>query len=336
MTIKARKFVLRNRPQGLPKTSDFELVEEEISENLEDGEILCKAEWLSVDPYMRLVANNLQLGEMMPGVQVARVIKSRSPEYEEGSKVVGLFGWRDTTKCNPSLHTEIEYLYPLPDMKSLPESYAIGSVGRVGNTAYFGLLDVGCPQPGETVVVSAAAGAVGSLVGQIAKLKGCKVVGFAGSDEKVDFLLNDLGFENAFNYKTVNVPDALVKAAPKGVDVYFDNVGGEFAFHVTQKMNQGGRIALCGAISSYNRDASQPAMIPFDYTKMIYNNIKLEGLHVLRWKHRWFEGINQIRDWILEGKIVVRETVTEGFENMPEAFIRLLKGSNIGKEVVKC
>jgi len=335
--MKSRKFVLCRRPQGLPKVSDFQLVEEEVSEILQDGEILCSAEYLSVDPYMRGVANSIGIGETMPGVQVARVLKSKCATFPQGSKVVGLFGWRDITLWRPDDHPEIEYLYPLPDMKGLPESYAIGSVGRPGNTAYFGLLEVGEPKPGETVVVSAAAGAVGSLVGQIAKIKGCKVIGFAGSEEKVEFLRSDLGFDYAFNYKTQSISERLNECAPEGVDVYFDNVGGEFAFHVLQKMRPKGRIALCGAISTYNReDTKEPVKISFDYTKMIYNNIKMEGLHVLRWRSRWFEGINQIRDWILEGKLKVRESVTEGFENMPQAFISMLKGGNIGKEVVKC
>ena len=256
--MQARKIVITQRFQGAPKLSDFKIVEETLPP-LQDGEILCKAEWLTVDPYMRAGADRLKPGEQMMGGQVARVLKSRSAEFPEGSQVVGNFGWRDLTitKVLPKEQMSIMTFHAMPDMKGLPDSYALGCLGMPGNTAYFGLSKICQPKAGETLVVSAAAGAVGSLVGQIGKIYGLKVIGYAGSDDKVEWL-KSLGFDHAYNYKTEDLPKTLKESAPQGVDCYFDNVGGEFAFHVTRAMNPFGRISLCGAISVYNKDASKP------------------------------------------------------------------------------
>ncbi|CAL8110122.1 unnamed protein product [Orchesella dallaii] len=334
--MKTRKIVLSNRFNGLPKPEDFAIKEEELPDVLKDGEILCQAEWISVDPYMRMRASTLNLGDAMIGMQVARVLKSRCPEYPEGSQVVANFGWVERTIFKPERDHGVETIYKMPEMKGLPDSYALGTVGRPGNTAYFGCLRVCKPKEKDTIVVSAAAGAVGSLVGQIAKIQGCTVLGFAGSDNKVKWLQEKLKFDHAFNYKTANLPDVLAQYASNGVDAYFDNVGGEFTYHVMKHMKPFGRVALCGAISTYNStDSSKPALVPFDYGSMIYKNITMEGLHVLRWRDEWYTGINQLRDWILEGKIIVEETITEGFQNTPEAFINMLKGENVGKAVVK-
>jgi prostaglandin reductase 1 len=331
----ARKFVLKRPFEGLPKISDFELVEEKLSDQLNDGEILAKAEWLTVDPYMRLFATP---GQTMIGGQVARVLKSRNPEYPEGTQIYGNFGWRTLTIYKPVPNGPRNYqtMYKLPDMKGLPASYALGVVGMPGNTGYFGLLEICQPKAGETLVVTAAAGAVGSLVGQIGKIKGCRVIGFAGSDDKVQWL-KQLGFDVAVNYKKVSDLDAVFKEhAPNGIDCYFDNVGNEYTYHVMRNMNEGGRIAACGSISSYNSsDPSGIPMVPFDYPSLRMRGVRLEGFHVLKWDKRWFEGLNQIRDWIVEGKIKVQETVTEGFENMPQAFIDVLEGRNTGKAVIK-
>jgi prostaglandin reductase 1 len=299
----ARKFTLIKHFEGAPKLTDFKLVEENLRE-LNDGEILCKAEFLSVDPYMRGASTRMNLGDTMPGVQVSRVLKSRNPEFLEGEQVVAHFGWRDLTINKPAPNSgsnpDVGALYKIPDMKGLPDSYALGSVGRPGNTGYFGFLRVCEPKPGNTVVVSAAAGAVGSLVAQIAKIQGCKVIAFAGTEDKINWLKNVLKIENVFNYKTVDMSKILKEVAPEGVDCYFDNVGGEFSYHVMRSMNKFGRIALCGAISSYNRDSTTLPSVPIDYTNFIYNELRMEGIHVLRWRNEWFEGINQLRDWILE------------------------------------
>lgn len=255
--MQARKIVMKQHFQGAPKLSDFEIVEETLPA-LQDNEILCKAEWFTVDPYMRPASMRMKAGDQMPGGQVARVIKSRSAEFPEGSKVVGNFGWRDVTiaKVPPKEARNVQYFYEMPEMKGLPDSYALGCMGMPGNTAYFGLIRICDPKAGETLVVSAAAGAVGSLVGQIGKILGMNVLGYAGTDDKVQWL-KTLGFDQAANYKTENVPGSLKQYATKGVDCYFDNVGGQFAFHVHQAMNPMGRVSLCGAISQYNADPTK-------------------------------------------------------------------------------
>jgi prostaglandin reductase 1 len=332
----ARKIVIAKRFQGAPKPTDFEIVEEALPETIQDGEILCKAEYLTVDPYMRGAANSVPLGSSLPGSQVARVVKSRNSEFPEGTQVVGNFGWRDLTiyKPQPGANDPTS-IYRMPDMKGLPDSYALGCVGMPGNTAYFGFLRLCEPKAGDTVVVSAAAGAVGSLVGQIAKIKGCKVLGFAGEEHKLNWMKNDLGFDHVFNYKTVDLHKTFQEFAPQGIDSYFDNVGGEFTYHVMRNMNFMGRISLCGAISVYNKDPAKLPLVPLDYMSLIYKQIRMEGFMVMRWKSEWFDGLNQMRDWILEGKLNVQETVKKGFENMPQAFIELLEGKNVGKMIVK-
>ncbi|ODM99748.1 Prostaglandin reductase 1 [Orchesella cincta] len=333
--MQARKIVITQHFQGAPKLSDFKLVEETLPA-LQDGEILCKAEWLTVDPYMRAASARLQAGDQMPGAQVAKVLKSRCADFPEGSQVVGNFGWRDltVTKVPPKEKRGFDSLHAMPEMKGLPDSYALGCLGMPGNTAYFGLTRICEPKAGQTLVVSSAAGAVGSLVGQIGKIYNCQVIGYAGTDDKIQWL-KSLGFDHAVNYKTTELPKTLKQYAPQGVDCYFDNVGGEFAFHVTRAMNPFGRIALCGAISSYNNDPRKPNLVPVDYVSMIYKNIRQEGFVVTRFAKDWFAGINQMRDWILEGKLKIEETKTIGFENMPQAFIELLEGKNTGKVVIQ-
>jgi len=282
----------------------------------------------------------MEIGDQMPGGQVARVVKSRCPEFPEGSQVVGYFGWRDLTvyKVDPKGPRSYTTIHKMPTMKGLPDSYALGCMGMPGNTAYFGLLDICHPKAGETLVVSAAAGAVGSLVGQIGKVKGCKVVGFAGSEDKLTWMKKDLGFDHAINYKTCGDLDAVFKqVCPEGIDCYFDNVGGEFIYHVVHNMKDFGRISQCGSVASYNKEQDPNSLImePFDYPNFRVRQIKLEGFNVKRWENRWFEGIHQIRDWILEDKLRIQETVADGFEKMPQAFIDLLDGKNIGKQIIK-
>jgi len=338
----AKKFVLASKVVGAPKLTDFILSEEALPTKLKDGEILAKAEWLSVDPYMRVRSmNTMPVGDQMPGSQVARVLKSRCPEFPEGCRVVGYFGWRDLTvyKVDPNGPRGYTTIYELPEMKGLPDSYALGCMGMPGNTALFGFLEICQPKADETVVVSAAGGAVGSLVGQIAKIKHCKVVGVAGTEDKLAWMKNELGFDHVINYKTCEDLDAVFKkVCPEGIDCYFDNVGGEFVYHVVHNMNDFGRISQCGSVSSYNKilDPNSLIMEPFDYPQFRTRQIKLEGFNVSgRWPNQWFDGIEQMRDWILEGKIKIRETITDGFEEMPQAFIDLLNGKNIGKQIIK-
>ncbi|XP_046982359.1 prostaglandin reductase 1-like [Schistocerca americana] len=330
---KARKFVIASLFKGEPKVDDFSIEKEELP-SLKNGQILCEAEYISVDPYQRAYTQRHKVGATMIGSQVARIVESRSPEYPVGRHVVASLGWRDQTVISVA-PTDDDTLPPVlvPDLGDLPLSLALGVLGMPGATAYFGLLDICDPKPGEVVVVSGAAGAVGSIVGQIARIKGCKVIGIAGSDIKVKWLKEELGFDHAFNYKTVNVEKALKEAAPNGVDVYFDNVGGEQSSAVIANMRHRGRISVCGCISTYN--ATKVAMAPVVQMHMVGKELKMEGFIVTRWLGQWDKAFKEMAQWIKEGKLKYRETVTEGFENTPEAFIGMLRGENLGKAVVK-
>jgi len=328
--MKARKYILKNRFDGFPKVSDIELVEETLPAELNDGEILARAICLSVDPYMRGLSDRLmKLGDVMVGRQIALVLESKNPKFPKGSKVFADIGWRDAAIFNPDkisgFGTSI-----LPDLKGLPESVGLGVLGMPGMTAYFGFLRVCQPKEGETVVVNAAGGAVGSLVCQIAQIKGCKVLAFAGTDDKVKWLKEDLGIKFAFNYKEVHLDSILKKYAVEGVDCYFDNVGGEFSFTVVKNMNQFGRISQCGAISVYNE---KEVKIPFDYATLIYKSIRMEGFLVTNWVKEYPEGIAQMSQWIQEGKLKFRET-RYSFEDMPRAFMELFEGKNTGKAII--
>ncbi|CAG9856262.1 unnamed protein product [Phyllotreta striolata] len=333
--VKAKKFVLRKIFDGFPKKEDMSLEVEELPP-LKDGEFLAEAAYLSVDPYMRAYVKPetwVFSEEAFIGGQVAKIIESKNPKFPVGKYVVGSFGWRTHTISNGNATLVSTPTILLPDIGDLPVSVALGVLGMPGNTAYFGLLELCQPKPGETVVVSGAAGAVGSLVGQIAKIKGCTVIGIAGSDEKGKWLTGELGFDHFINYKTDDVQSKLKKLAPKGVDCYFDNVGGELSSIVIYQMNKFGRISVCGSIANYNdTKRSQASVIQ---PPVVSQQLKMEGFIVTRWINRWMEGINQNMQWIKEGKLKYEETVTEGFENMFEAFTDMLKGKNVGKAVVK-
>ncbi|XP_049873136.1 prostaglandin reductase 1-like [Pectinophora gossypiella] len=331
--IKSRKYVLTKYFQGEPKKSDFQLVEEEIPE-LKDGEILTEAEYLSVDPYMRAYMIGYKLPTDMIGGQVAKIIASRNNEYPVGKYVCGSFGWRTHTVINPVQRTTgLLPLTLLPDISPYPISIALGILGMPGNTAYFGLKEICQPKPGETIVITGAAGAVGSHVGQIGKLMGCRVVGFAGTDEKCKYLEQELGFDRAFNYKTVDIKSALKEGAPKRVDCYFDNVGGEISSTIINYMNKYGRVAVCGSISSYN-DAKLPKVTILQ-PAVVLKELKMEGFLVNRWTDRWDEGINANLIWLREGKLKYQEKIYYGFDNMVEALVGILRGENTGKAVVK-
>lgn len=212
---------------------------------------------------------------------------------------------------------------------------ALGQLGSTGNTAYFGFLDVCQPKAGEVVVVSGAGGAVGNVVGQIAKIKRCKVIGITGSDEKCAWLTNELGFDHAVNYKTDSVSDKLKEFAPDGVDCYFDNVGGEISANVLDQMRLYGRVSVCGTISTYNVPMSEWPKVPMLQPIILLKRLTIKGFHVSSYYDKWFDGINQMKQWTEEGKIKYHETVTDGFENMPQAFIDMLQGKNTGKAIVK-
>lgn len=256
---------------------------------------------------------------------------TKNDKFPKGTITFGNLGWRTHTIVNPSKLQPSDF-YALPDFDGLPISLGTGILGMPGNTAYFGFLELCTPKEGETVVVTAAAGAVGSLVGQIAKIKGCRVIGFAGSDDKCKWLEDELGFDKAINYKTADIAKALKEAAPKGVDCYFDNVGGELSATILTQMNLFGRISVCGAISGYNDKEFQ---VPAPQKYFVFQQLKQEGFIVTRWADRWMEGITAVAKWIQSGKVKYHETITLGFENMPKAFIDMLRGKNTGKAVVK-
>ncbi|XP_023026130.2 prostaglandin reductase 1 isoform X2 [Leptinotarsa decemlineata] len=333
-TLTAKAFIFQKQFDGFPKESDLNLIEETLP-GLKDGQFLAEAQFLSVDPYMRAYAPRVKTGKTFMGSQVAKIIDSKNPNFPEGKYVVGEFGWRThTVSSGKILPNGFPGAWLIPDnLGNLPKSLALGILGMPGNTANFGLLNVCQPKPGETVIVTGAAGAVGSLVGQIAKIKGCRAIGVAGSDEKGEWLVNDLGFDHFINYKTDDVRKKIEEYAPNGIDCYFDNVGGEISTTIMLYMNTFGRVAVCGAISGYNESKIPKAsLVQYPLT---FNQLKMEGFIVHRWLDQWFEGIEQNRKWIEEGKLKYRETVTEGFENMFHAFADMLRGGNVGKAIVK-
>ncbi|CAH1154447.1 unnamed protein product, partial [Phaedon cochleariae] len=327
--VSSKVFIFQNQFDGFPKETDVKLVKEDLPA-LKDGEFLTEAVYLSVDPYMRAYAPRVKTGKTFMGSQVAKIIESKNSKFPEGKHVVGEFGWRThTISTGKQLPNGFPGAWLIPDIGKLPLSLALGVLGMPGNTAYFGFTELCQPKPDETVIVTGAAGAVGSLVGQIAKIKGCKVIGVAGSEEKGKWLVDELGFDSFINYKTDNIRKKIRECAPNGIDCYFDNVGGEISSTIMLYMNTFGRIAVCGAISGYN-DKQPPKATIVQYP-MTFNQLRMEGFIVHRWIDRWFEGIDQNRKWIDEGKLKYRETVTEGFENMFHAFTDMLRGGNVGK-----
>ncbi|MCD2203350.1 NADP-dependent oxidoreductase [Halobacterium sp. KA-6] len=327
-----REWVFAERPEGEPDMDSFELREGDVP-SPKHGELLVRVHYLSVDPYMRgrmrdaeSYAEPWDVGNPMEGAVVGEVVESESDAYDVGDLVTGNGTWADYTVLDADSVAPVD-----PSIADLP-AY-LGVLGMPGRTAYFGLLEVGDPKPGDTVVVSGAAGAVGSVVGQIAKLNGCRVVGFAGTDEKVEWLTDDLGFDAAINYKDVDdYRGALDDATPGGVDVYFDNVGGPITDAVFTKLNLDARVAVCGQIAHYN-DESVPTG-PRKLPQLIAPRAKVQGLLVGDYATRFGEASEQLGEWIATGEISHRETVVDGFENAPDAFLGLFSGDNIGKQVV--
>ncbi|MCZ6587275.1 MAG: NADP-dependent oxidoreductase, partial [Alphaproteobacteria bacterium] len=295
---------------------------------------VARALYLSVDPYMRGRMRDVKsyappapLGEVMGGGVVGQVVASKTPVFAEGDIVQGNFGWQEYAVSDG---TDVRTV----DASLAPISTAVGVLGMPGMTAYFGLLEVGQPVAGETVVVSAASGAVGSVVGQVARIKGCRAVGIAGGAEKCAYLTDVLGFDAALDYKaTPDLRAALADACPDGIDVYFDNVGGATLDAVLSLINLHARIAICGMISEYNLTA--PELAPRPTRALLVNRARMQGLLVHDWADRRAEGIAQMAAWIKEGKLRYKEDVVEGIENMPAAFLRLLRGENFGKQLVK-
>jgi NADPH-dependent curcumin reductase CurA len=328
-----RQFVLGARPRGLPRLSDFELRLSPVSVP-GNGEFLVQTIYLSVDPYMRgrmtdrvSYAPPVAIGAVMVGSVVGRVIASNHPEFPVGTIVEGHLGWQDFAIGNGKGVRKL-------DPTLAPISTALGVLGMPGWTAYFGLLNVGQPVAGETVVVSGAAGAVGSLVGQIARIKGCRVVGVAGSDTKVDMLTHEFGFDGAFNYKTE--PDFVARLrqlCPRGVDVYFDNVGGPLTDAVFSLLNVHARVSVCGQISQYNADL--PELGPRPLLTLIETRSRVQGFLVTDYAPRFKEATAELAAWLKAGTIQYRETIVDGLENAPRAFLDLFGGKNVGKQLVK-
>lgn len=333
MTSVNRQFKLAARPVGMPKESDFALVETPLSAPGE-GQALVKTVYLSVDPYMRgritgvrSYADPVNIGDVMVGGTVGQVVESRHPGFTAGDFVLENWGWQEYAVVEGKTMRKL-------DPNLAPVSTALGVLGMPGMTAYFGFLEICKPVAGEVVVVSGAAGAVGSLVGQIAKIKGCRVVGIAGTDQKVEWLVNELGFDAAFNYKTS--PDYIAKLkelCPQGIDCYFDNVGGAITDAVFPLLNLYGRVSVCGQISMYNLEKPEPGPRLLAFT--LVKQLKVEGFIVVRWMNRWSEGITQMAQWLKEGKIQYREEIVNGFGNTVKAFIGMLQGENTGKMLVK-
>ncbi|MBM3601224.1 MAG: NADP-dependent oxidoreductase [Alphaproteobacteria bacterium] len=330
-----RRLVLANRPHGMPKESDWRMESAPVSEP-EDGKILARALYLSVDPYMRgriatskSYAKSVEIGETMVGGGVGRVVASRHPDFQAGDTVESMaWGWQDYAVLDPKITRKLDQRYGSP-------RDALGLLGLPGLTAYFALLDVGQPNPGETVVVSSASGAVGQVVGQIAKIKGCRTIAVAGDDRKIDWCVRDCGYDAGVNYKTAkDLPAALAAVCPDGIDVYFDNTGGPIHDAVMGLIRLRARIIICGTISNYNR-LGEPDMGPRHLRQVLINRARIQGFLLWDFQHRYQEAITQLAAWAKEGRIKYREDVMDGLQNMPRAFLRLLTGENFGKLLVK-
>jgi NADPH-dependent curcumin reductase CurA len=331
-----RKIVLRRRPVGEPREDDFELVTSALADPGE-GEMSLRTLWLSLDPYMRGRMNDMKsyappvpLGGVMVGGTVSQVLVSRIPEYRAGEIVSGNHGWQEYAIGRPDDDrlTRVD-----PDLA--PISTAVGVLGMPGFTAYFGLLRVGEPKAGETVVVSAAAGAVGSAAGQIARILGCRAVGVAGGKAKCDHVVEELGFDACVDYKAGNLEADLRTACPGGIDVYFENVGGAVLDAVVPLLNPGARVPICGFISAYNARSMSEVRTPFQVLGALDPAPAHRFFLVREWIPEYPEALRTLAGWIREGKLVYRETVAEGLESAPRAFIGMLRGENLGKQLVR-
>ena len=325
-----RAVTLAERPVGFPTEESFALVESPVPEP-GPGEVLVRILWTSVDPYQRgrmsearSYAKPVEVGEVMTAQSAGVVVESNDPRFAPGDLVVGQLGWQEYAVARGGALRKVPEGVPLP--------MTLHVLGTNGLTAYFGLFDVARPRPGDTVVVSSAAGGVGQLVGQLAKIAGCRAVGIAGGPEKKADLVALYGYDAAIDYKGEDVRAALKEACPDGVDVYFDNVGGDVSAAVYPRLNRGARIAVCGQISQYNLEQPQPTVHP---GLLIVFRARMEGFLVTDYAQRYDEAIPRLARWVAEGVLRHREDVTEGLENAPRAFIGMLRGENRGKALVK-
>ncbi len=327
------QWLIAARPNGLVKDSDFRWGQSHVPP-IEDGQVLVRNVYLSLDPTNRVWMNEADsylpapaLGEVMRGIAIGVVEESRHSGFAPGDLAQGLLGWQEyAIQPGPALTK-------LPKGLPVPTTAFFGLLGHIGLTAYFGLLDICQPKPGETLVVSTAAGAVGSLVGQIGKIKGLRVVGLTGSDEKCHWIKDELGYDAAINYKTENVREALRRHCPEGIDIYFDNVGGAILEAVLDLINLRARISVCGMISTYN--AGRPAPGPSNLANLIMKRARMEGFLVTDFLPRAEDAMKELIGWAMQGKLKYRVDVVQGLENAPSALRKLFDGSNAGKLIVQ-
>ncbi len=332
MAITNHQFRLASRPVGMPKATDWSYVEEPVRE-LKQGEVLVKVLYISLDPAMRGWITDrksyvppVAIGEVMRALALGRVVSSQNPNFAAGDYVSGALGMQEYAISDGNGVFKID-----PRIAPLPTH--LSALGMPGMTAYFGLLDTGQPQPGDTVVVSAAAGAVGAIVGQIAKIKGCRAIGIAGGPDKCRYIVDELGFDAAIDYKAEEIYGALQKHCPKGINVYFDNVGGEILDAVLARLARGARIVICGAISQYNNTGAIKG--PSNYMSLLVNRASMKGMLVMDYQARFPQAIREMAGWMAEGRLKSREHIVEGLEKFPEAFLMLFTGANFGKLELK-
>ena len=327
-----RKYKLIARPVGMVKPADFEFTTAPVSVP-GPGQVLIRVLYVSLDPAMRGWMNEgrsyiapVGLGEVMRAGIAGRVVKSNNPKFAEGDHVTGWGGVQDyAVSDGKDLNKVDPRLAPLP--------VYLGTLGMPGMTAYFGLLNVGKPKEGDTVVVSGAAGAVGSVVGQVAKIKGCRVVGIAGGADKCRWLTEELGFDAAIDYKSEDVAKALRRHCPKGIDVYFDNVGGEILDAALARLARGARVVICGAISQYNNTTAVKG--PSNYLSLLVNRASMTGMVVFDYAERYGEAAREMAGWIKAGKLKTREDIVDGLETFPDTLLKLFKGENTGKLMIR-
>jgi hypothetical protein len=334
--LKNRKILLAARPIGEPRRDDFRLVDADIPEPADD-QVLLKTLWLSLDPYMRGRISDAEshaqpaaIGELMPGGTVSRVITSRNNRLAVGDIVAGYTGWQDYAVSDGNGLRKV-------DPALAPISTALGVLGMPGMTAYTGLLNVGLPEAGETLVVAAASGAVGSVVGQIGKLKGCRVIGIVGGADKVRYLTDELGFDIGLDHRSPDLAERLRAAAPNGVDIYFENVGGHVWDAVFPLLNNFARVPVCGVIAHYNDMSPRPwpDRLPSLMNTVLYKRLTVQGFIVLDFETQTNDFLREVGRWVQEGKIKYRDDVVTGLERAPDAFVGLLQGKNFGKLLVK-
>jgi NADPH-dependent curcumin reductase CurA len=326
-----KRIVMASYPEGWVTEANFRLETAPIPKPAE-GEVLVKNHWLSLDPYMRgrmtqqkSYVKGVEPGEVMTGETASEVVESKDPKFKPGDKVTAPSGWQLYWSGKGDLLTKV-------DASKVPLSYFLGVLGMPGRTAWFGMKEICAPKAGETVLVSAASGAVGSVVGQLAKAWGCRAVGIAGGKAKCDYAVKELGFDACVDYKAGNLLDNLRAACPKGVDATFENVGGEILDTALRLMNFRGRVAICGLISDYN--AKEPYGVKM-FRSILVNRLKVQGMIVFDWQPRYAEANQGLMELVLAGKLKTRESIVNGIENAPKGLIGLLKGENFGKQLVK-